>query len=198
MSRRKKYNEEEVLDKAMHTFWKNGFEPTSLRYLEQELGINQFSIYASFKNKKTLFIRSIRKYRQYLEKILLFDLFRKGANLNDLELFLKDYINTSQHSAKQGCLVVNASTTAAMEDPEIAEEIRSHYTILRSMLKKIIKQSVADGDISESVDIEKTSSYLLGIMQGLAVAVRVLPQDQLNDFISIAFENVTDQNTHSG
>ena len=194
MSRKKQYNEEEVLDKAMRTFWKNGFDTTSLRYLEQELGINQFSIYSSFKNKKTLFIRSIRKYRQYLEEILLFDLFREGANLGDLERFLKNYINNSQDSARLGCLVVNASTTAAMDDPEIAEEIRLHYAILRSMLKKIVKQSVAEGQISESVDIEKTSSYLLGIMQGLAIALRALPQDQLNDFISIAFENIINRN----
>jgi AcrR family transcriptional regulator len=32
----------------MSLFWRNGYQNTSVRMLEKEMGINQFSIYASF------------------------------------------------------------------------------------------------------------------------------------------------------
>ena len=54
MPRNKTYSDELVLEKAMNVFWIHGYDATSLRLLEKEMGINQFSIYASFKNKKNL------------------------------------------------------------------------------------------------------------------------------------------------
>ena len=51
MPREKQYKEEEVIEKAMGLFWKNGYRNTSLRMLSKEMGINQFSINASFGNK---------------------------------------------------------------------------------------------------------------------------------------------------
>jgi len=48
MARKKEYREEEVIEKAMNLFWRNGYESTSMQMLEKEMGINKFSIYASF------------------------------------------------------------------------------------------------------------------------------------------------------
>ncbi|MEE3245254.1 MAG: helix-turn-helix domain-containing protein, partial [Bacteroidota bacterium] len=59
MARLKQYNEEDVLFKAMNLFWKNGFEATSVKMLESELGINKFSIYSSFGSKNGLFLSSL-------------------------------------------------------------------------------------------------------------------------------------------
>ena len=60
MVENKKYNEQEVVEKAMNLFWKNGYEGTSMQMLEKEMGINKFSIYASFGNKHGLFLESLK------------------------------------------------------------------------------------------------------------------------------------------
>ena len=54
MPRKRKYKEKDVLRKAMLIFWAFGYEATNVRLLETEMGINQFSIYSSFKNKKNI------------------------------------------------------------------------------------------------------------------------------------------------
>ena len=61
---------------------------TSVRMLEKEMGINQFSIYSSFSNKHNLFVESLKKYREYVNKNVYGDLLKSGARLKDLELFL--------------------------------------------------------------------------------------------------------------
>jgi hypothetical protein len=45
MARNKQYNEQEVIEKAMSLFWRNGYQNTSVRMLEGDG--HQFSIYAS-------------------------------------------------------------------------------------------------------------------------------------------------------
>ncbi|WP_297086470.1 TetR/AcrR family transcriptional regulator [uncultured Draconibacterium sp.] len=66
MPRNKAYNEQEVLEKAMNVFWENGYETTSMHQLEKAMGINKFSIYASFGSKSGLLEKSISCYAQKL------------------------------------------------------------------------------------------------------------------------------------
>lgn len=67
MARQKAYKEEEVIEKAMNLFWRNGYETTSTRMLEKEMGINQFSIYSSFSNKQGVLLQSIKQYKNKLK-----------------------------------------------------------------------------------------------------------------------------------
>ena len=76
MPRSKTNDDDLVLEKAMNVFWVHGYEATSVRLLEKEMGINQFSIYASFKNKKNLFINALRKYREFVIINLYYDFIR--------------------------------------------------------------------------------------------------------------------------
>jgi AcrR family transcriptional regulator len=69
MARNKQYNEQEVIEKAMSLFWRNGYQNTSVRMLEKEMGINQFSIYASFGNKHGV-VESLKCYKTKIYSIL--------------------------------------------------------------------------------------------------------------------------------
>jgi len=86
VARKKQYNETEVLEKAMRLFWKNGYETTSMQMLEKEMGINKFSIYASFGSKQGLFLESLKHYKSKVHAIL--DKLKKGTNgVEDIKQF---------------------------------------------------------------------------------------------------------------
>lgn len=74
MPRKKKYVVDEVIDKAMHAFWSRGYAATSVRTLEKEMGINQFSIYSSFKSKHGVFVEALKKYKIEVKDVYLKDL----------------------------------------------------------------------------------------------------------------------------
>ncbi len=106
MPRNKAYREEEALEKAMQVFWANGYEATSVRLLEKEMGINQFSIYSSFENKKLLFIESLKKYREHVKENRFSLLLQEDAGLQDLKDFFKDFVLVVRSGKSQkGCLV---------------------------------------------------------------------------------------------
>ena len=75
-------------------FWKNGYRATSMRMLEKEMGINQFSIYSSFESKLNLFIQSLRKYRQQVRAGLLKILIESDGSLNDIREFMNRFVES--------------------------------------------------------------------------------------------------------
>ena len=191
MPRSKSYDENTVLERAMNVFWSNGYEATSVRLLEKEMGINQFSIYSSFSSKKKLFIKSISRYRQHVRQNVYQTLLEEGAGMKELEQYL---LKTAQKKrglgTSRGCLVVNTAAEIGGSDKEITAEVNGYFNFIRGMLKKVLKTAVAKGEISADTDIEKQSAFFLGVMQGLSVASKTMDPGQLNDFISVAVKQI--------
>lgn len=191
MPRNKTYDDELVLEKAMNVFWVHGYEATSVRLLEKEMGINQFSIYASFKNKKNLFINALRTYRQFVIKNRFQPLLQEGAGLAELEKFLLSAVaSTKEKEDKKGCLVVNTAGELGEHDTEVAKEINRYYDFIRNMILKVLQNAVKKGEIPANTDIEKQAGFFLGVMQGISVAGKTMEKDRLKDFIEVALNQI--------
>ena len=59
MPRPKEFDPQEVLDKAVDLFWRQGYEFTSIQDLVDHLGINRASLYETFGDKHQLFLGAI-------------------------------------------------------------------------------------------------------------------------------------------
>jgi AcrR family transcriptional regulator len=187
MPRNKSYEREEVLERAMETFWKNGYEATSVRDLEREMGINQFSIYSSFTSKKNLFLEALKKYRQYVAEKSFGPIMNEGATLSDISNFMHDFIRVStQGDVKRGCLVVNTAGEVGSSDEDIARALRAYFEFVKEIIAGVIRNAITAGELSQGIDVEKYSSYLLGVFQGLSVAAKTLPERQLHDFADVS------------
>jgi TetR/AcrR family transcriptional regulator, transcriptional repressor for nem operon len=190
MPRNKTYNDDLVLEKAMNVFWVNGYEATSVRLLEKEMGINQFSIYATFRNKKNLFISSLQKYREFVIKNRFQPLLQEGAGLAELKSFLKNATIARVNDVKKGCLVVNTAGEIGDKDPEIAKEVNLYYNFIRDLLLRVLKNAVEKKEIPANTDVEKQASFFLGVMQGISVAHKTMDKTQLTDFIDVALKQL--------
>lgn len=62
MARSKEFEEQAVLDKAMKLFWEQGYEKTSMNDLVEHMGIHRRSLYDTFTDKHTLFLRAIDRF----------------------------------------------------------------------------------------------------------------------------------------
>lgn len=191
MPRNKSYSDDFVLEKAMNVFWVHGYEATSVRLLEKEMGINQFSIYSSFQNKKNLFIQSIRSYREHVKKHRFQLLLQDNAGFKELERFLFGALDANKTEIRsKGCLIVNTAGELGDKDSDIAREVNQYYDFIREMLKNVIRNAISKKEIPADTNVVQQANFFLGVMQSISVASKTMNNNQLNDFISVALKQI--------
>lgn len=191
MPRRKQYIEEEVLDKAMHQFWKNGYEGTSVRVLEKAMGINQFTMYARYKTKNDLLIASLIHYQQKVYSSLLVKLAKSEGGLPAIKLFFHRFIEFVKVEHKEtGCLLTNTMLEVGHKNKKVEIIISTFVNQVREIFTSALIKSIERGDMSESIQLNKYVNFLMGLLQGLAASTRFFNEKQLNDYIEIAFKQL--------
>ena len=70
MARTKDFDEDEVLDKAMYLFWNQGYNGTSMQDLVDGLGISRSSLYDTFGDKHSLFIKTLENYKKNASSVI--------------------------------------------------------------------------------------------------------------------------------
>ena len=187
MPRTKNYNEQEVIEKAMHLFWRNGYENTSMQMLEKEMGINKFSIYSSFGSKNGLFIESLKCYKTKINS--MFEKFQKASNgVDDIKQFFYDSVSVNQFLGNQkGCLVTNTYNEFSESDDAL---IKDQMIVFMDTIKKLFIEKLKMDSFKDEATVLKQANFLLLAKHGLAAASRVNTQKEINDYIEMTFKNM--------
>ncbi|MBU3010101.1 TetR/AcrR family transcriptional regulator [Polaribacter vadi] len=187
MARKKAYNEDVVLEKAMNLFWKNGYESTSMQMLEKEMGINKFSIYSSFGNKRGLFIESLKGYNKKLNSVFE-DLKNSKTGIDGIKHFFYNSVSICKLKGYQkGCLVTNTYNEFSNKEDEIINEQMNSFM---NNLKDIFIEKLSLNSTKDRETILKQANYLLLAKHGLSAASRVNSDKEIEDYIEMIFQNL--------
>jgi TetR/AcrR family transcriptional repressor of nem operon len=188
MARKKQYIEEEVIEKAMALFWRNGFETTSVRMLEKEMGINQFSMYSSFGSKEGVFLESIKCYKKKVHTELIIKLKESKEGVLAIKQYLYNFIEFAKDTDQnKGCLLTNTVNELGQNaDKLILDEILKFASSVRELFIEKLKEDPSKSDEL----IQKQANYLMVSLQGLSVASKMFSEEQLDDFIVAATEHL--------
>ena len=186
MARKKAYIEDEVIEKAMNLFWQKGYEATSVRMLEQAMGINQFSIYSSFGNKQGVFRASMKCYTDKLQQIV--NKLKAAEGKGAIKTYFYDFKQFAKETiGPHGCLINNTiSELGAATPPETMHEMMSFIKELTALFMEKLKE---DTDADEAT-LVKTANYLIISLQGMTLASKVADDEQLDSFIEMTFTNI--------
>ena len=191
MPRQKQYSEQEVIDKAVNLFWKQGYKSTSIRELEKEMGINQFSIYSSFGSKKGVFLRALKQYKEQVKTVFLSGLIHSEGHIEDIRRFLMDFVDSVQSGrTPNGCLMANTAMDLGAHDKEVKVQLQLFFELLKDVFIEVLTKAQANNEIKPNADVERYANYLLGSTEGLAITAKVLQPEQLQDFIDITMTSI--------
>ena len=181
MPREKRYDEGEVLDRAMEAFWARGYEATSISDLVAATGINRGSLYAAFTDKRSLFIRALGHYDRHHR---LEFLTRLAAVHPPKEAILAAFTEViAAANARKGCLLVNTAIELSPYDPEIAAIVRDSLAAVEAFFRERIQAGQAAGAIRADIDPVEIAQALLGLFLGLRVLTRSRPEKPLMNTI---------------
>lgn len=187
MARKKAYDEQEVLEKALGLFWRNGYETTSTRMLEKEMGINQFSIYSSFGNKQGVYIACLKLYKQRI-KTIVSKLDQSAVPVEGIKTYFYDFIEFSKdESLSRGCLLTNAMTELdSSQNSDIQTEVQSFIDYLTDLFAKNLSLDVS----KTNAQIQEQANYLIVALAGLSLASKSFDQERITNYIEHTFRTL--------
>ncbi|WP_088040548.1 TetR/AcrR family transcriptional regulator [Bacillus sp. EAC] len=171
MARHKEYDEKEVLQKATELFRYQGYEKTSLQDLVTHMGIHRRSLYDTFGDKHTLFIKALEHYDNNMKKKMDIEV-KKSPTAKDAIRGLLEMAISKDNEKSIGCLTVNSAVELTLHDQEVAEKIEQNFSKTEKMILEILLGGQKSGEISNHHDIEKLSQFFHNSFVGLRVLVK--------------------------
>ncbi len=176
----KQFDVDDALMKAMNAFWARGYEATSMRDLVDCMGINRGSIYATFGDKRSLFIRALRRYDNVHREAWVSGLRQSGSPRAAIVGAFEDAIAAVfEAGSRDGCLLVNTALELSPHDPEIADIVGHGLSEMETFFREMIEQGREAGEIPARVEPVDTDRSLLGLFVGLRVLCRSRPEESL-------------------
>src|SRR5437764_922343 len=114
MARTKDFDENEVLTRAMHVFWSRGYTATSMEDLVGGLGISRSSLYGTYTDKHTLFVKALEHY-QNIGVMKLSEILDGAGSAKEKIRNLIEHVTLGLSDGKKrlGCFMVNAEVEVA-------------------------------------------------------------------------------------
>jgi len=174
MPRQRKFEPNQVLDKAMHLFWRQGYTNTSLHELEEAMGINRFSIYATFESKHALFLAALERYRETVVARLIAGMEEPDAGIETIHRFFTQFVDLAQGEAGNwGCFLCNSATELALDDRDVAQEVEKYKARILRAFRHALTNAQQRGELPASTDRHEWELYLLGALFGLMVYTKM-------------------------
>jgi TetR/AcrR family transcriptional repressor of nem operon len=173
MARSKDFDESEVLAKAVKLFWLKGYNGTSMQEMVDALGISRSSLYDTYGDKHTLYLKALEFYQtnsfHQVNSILATTPSAKETIKRLLEFIAHALVSDKQH---KGCFMLNAEVEVAMHDPEVMNMVCKNDRQIESTLYETIKKGQQNGEITNTQDATTLTHFLVNTIKGIRVSAK--------------------------
>jgi AcrR family transcriptional regulator len=172
MGRRKTYDRDTVLEKAMDLFWKVGFEGAHMAKLVEATGLNRFSLYKEFGGKSGLFEEALERYLVTAQAVYDTHLGREPYGLDNIRAY---FAATSSGADYHGCFMINTLTERFVVSKEAFDMALRFSKASERLYLKNLQAARSCGDLPEDADVKIMARALLAFDEGLAIYGIVQP-----------------------
>jgi len=187
MARTKDFDENEVLSKAIQLFWYKGYNGTSMQDLVDGLGISRSSLYDTYTDKHTLFVKALERYQNagaaQIREMIEHSGSAKETIKKLLELATTDLLSDKQ---QKGCFMVNAEVEVAPHDTEVNNLVCKNDQQMEDTFYQVIKKGQESGEIKNQQDARALSRFIFNTVKGMRVTAKsVTDRSVFDDIIKL-------------
>lgn len=176
MPRPKEFDPEQALDKAVHLFWRQGYQATSVQDLVDAMGINRFSLYDTFGDKHQLFLAALDRYMQKWRNDKLYALEHSQEGLPAIRRFFQEWLESyDSEKGSQGCFLTNSAVEVAPHDQAAAAFVRANLARLENAFYQALVRARKKGEIPKSLNLRDYACFFTNSIMGFTVLLKVLP-----------------------
>jgi TetR/AcrR family transcriptional regulator, transcriptional repressor for nem operon len=169
MARLKEFDPGAVLERALDLFWSKGYEATSMSDLVEHLGIGRASLYATYGNKRDLYLKALDRYsRRSAGPIEIVS--QPGPVLPAIRRLVDYYIGlASRDRTNRGCMIANAAIECGTTDPDVSRLVTRNWQGIEGALASALIRAQAQGELAADKDPHGLAQLLLVFLQGMVV-----------------------------
>ena len=161
----------------MNLFWQTGYRATSMQMLVDVTGLNRSSLYNTFGTKDALFLSSVERYLEKINRVRLQKMKSNDSPRKGIEVFFNDVIDFATGDGKKlGCLLTNSAIELGNVEGKIQQRLYGVFKTVEDEFTAVIKRGQQSGGIATTQKARTTARFLVTQLQGLRVMSRVNPK----------------------
>jgi AcrR family transcriptional regulator len=173
--RPRQFDEDQVLDAAMHVFWEHGFEAATLAQLRDATRLSSASLYGAFGSKSGLYERAVEHYISgpgKVTEIVADPALTTGEALTRLLHASIDMQSEPTHP--RGCLIALSAIIGADSDEAHAARtaVSSRRSADRSRIVERIRRGMETGELAKDLDARVIGSLIHTFLLGVSTQLR--------------------------
>ncbi len=166
------FDRDAALQQAMLTFWRHGYETTSIVDLTTAMGVTAPSLYTAFGDKKRLFLEAARRYagdpaalRQAIDDA-------PAAADAARAMLVAAVTGFTGETTPPGCLLASATASGTAESADVRQAIADIRRSIAGHLQARIERDVAAGLLPPATDAAALAALVIAVIQGLSTLAR--------------------------
>ena len=172
MARTLEFNRDEALASAMHLFWRQGYSATSLHQLLEAMKIGRSSLYATFGDKRRLFIEALDLFSQRNNALIDHAFNEKKPLLAVREFFMVSVSRSTATRLARGCMMVNSILELADVDAELSKHAARRLGEVEKKFQHCFELAQQLGQLDNTHSAQYLAKMIMTLNQGLRVSSR--------------------------
>ncbi len=156
----------------MLTFWRHGYETTSIADLTAAMGISTPSLYGAFGDKKRLFLEAAQLYAGDLEATAKAIDAAPTAREAARDMLAGAVVRYTGETTPQGCLLASATASGSAASSDVQRAVADIRRFVIERLHSRIERDVSTGVLPRTTDAPALAGLVMTVMQGLSVLAR--------------------------
>ena len=189
MPRAKQFDPDEMLAQAEVLFSERGYAEVSVQDLVDRLGLNRSSLYATWGDKRGLYLAALDRYRRKAGGRLVADLSTAPRATEGIRRYLERVVEEACAEPPVDCLMTGASTEQAPLDAATAERTASSRDGMTEAFTQAVRRAQREGEVSAGADAVRLGRSLATTVYGLRTLARTRPpREVLSDAAEAALQ----------
>lgn len=166
------FDRDAALEKAMLTFWRHGYETTSIVDLTTAMGVTAPSIYTAFGDKKRLFLEAARRYAGDPEAMAQAIDRAETAYVAAETMLIGAATTFTGEATPPGCLLASATASGSLASVDVQRAIADIRTGIANHLRARIVRDISVSVLPDDTDAAALAGMVMAIIQGMSVLAR--------------------------
>jgi len=192
VARPREFERDDVVQKALEVFWRQGYQATSVQDLVAATGLNRGSLYDTFGDKHGLFLEVVEYYRGHVTARRLARLEEPGPAREKIATFFREVIEFSVGEGRLlGCLMTNSAIELAPHDRDTRLAVAANMGAMEAAFRRVLTRARRNGELAAEKSPTDLARFLTATANGLRVMAKVSPdRATLRSVVRIALETL--------